>query len=196
MYLLIKLRNYRIEVFVTDKKLMELEKRIIALEKKSIVSSKKSASKTKIDSLTKDLDNVMQSHNSRFTKGMFFSGLAIPSENPNRLVRWSCSGGFKTKNEFDSFLNMASADDVSQFCSNFSSPEKMKIIRILIQEEPLTQKEILELTGLTQGQFYHHVKELVANKLIQKMKQDKYDLSPMGHVLAMSFISIINTFLK
>lgn len=183
-------------MFVSDNKIVELEKRISALEKKSVAALKKPASKTKLDSLAVDLDIVMQSHNGRFAKGIFFSGLAIPSENPNRLVRWSCSGGFKTKNEFDSFLNMASADDVSRFCSNFSSPEKMKIIRILIQKEPLTQKEILELTGLTQGQFYHHVKELIANKLIQKMKQDKYDLSPMGHVLAMSFISIINTFLK
>jgi DNA-binding transcriptional ArsR family regulator len=181
---------------VTDKKLAALEKRIIALEKKAESSSKKTVTKPKLDSLTTDLDSIMQGHGSRFTKGVFFSGLAIPSENPNRLVRWSCSGGFKTKNEFDSFLNMASGDDISRFCSNFSSPEKMKIIRILIQEEPLTQKEILELTDLSQGQFYHHVKELIANKLIQKMKQDKYDLSPMGHVLAVSFIGIINTFLK
>lgn len=179
-----------------DKKIIELEKRITALEKKSAIISTKSISKAKLDSITVDLDNLMQTHSTRFSKGIFFSGLAVPSENPNRLVRWSCSGGFKTKNEFDSFLNKASDDDISQFCSNFSSPEKMKIIRILIQEEPMTQKEILELTGLSQGQFYHHVKELIANKLIQKLKQDKYDLSPMGHVLAMSFISIINTFLK
>lgn len=181
---------------MTDKKIIELEKRITALEKKSGIIATKSVSKAKLDSITVDLDNLMQTHSSRFNKGIFFSGLAVPSENPNRLVRWSCSGGFKTKNEFDSFLNKASDDDISQFCSNFSSPEKMKIIRILIQEEPMTQKEILELTGLSQGQFYHHVKELIANKLIQKLKQDKYDLSPMGHVLAMSFISIINTFLK
>lgn len=181
---------------MSDKKLIALEKRIVALEKKVEISSKKTTSKPKLDSLTTDLDNVMQEHGGRFSKGVFFSGLAIPSDNPNRLVRWSCSGGFKTKNEFDSFLNAASADDISRFCSNFSSPEKMKIIRILIQKEPLTQKEILELTDLSQGQFYHHVKELIANKLIQKMKQDKYDLSPMGHVLAVSFIGIINTFLK
>jgi hypothetical protein len=181
---------------MSDKKLAALEKRIAALEKKTLNPIKKVPAKLKLDSLTVDLDNLMQNHKNRFAKGIFFSGLAIPSENPIRLVRWSCSGGFKTKTEFDDFLNLASADDISQFCSNFSSPEKMKIIRILIQEESLTQKEILELTGLSQGQFYHHVKELISNKLVQKMKQDKYDLSPMGHVLAMSFIGIINTFLK
>lgn len=181
---------------MNDKKLVELEKRILALEKTEEQSVKKNLVKRKEDSLTLDLDNLMQSHGKRFEKGIFFSGLAMPSENPNRLIRWSCSGGFKNKKELTSFLNMASADDISQFCSNFSSPEKLKIIRVLIEEEALTQKQVLELTGLTQGQFYHHIKELVTNKLVLKMKHDKYDLSPMGHVIAMSFIGIINTFLK
>ena len=179
-----------------EKKLATLEKRIIALETNAQKVLKKNLVKKKEDSLTLDLDNLMQNHRARFEKGVFFSGLAMPSESPNRLIRWSCSGGFKNKKEFDSFLNLASANDISQFCANFSSTEKLKIIRTLIEKEALTQKEILELTDLSQGQFYHHVKELIANKLIQKVKQDKYDLSPMGHVLAISFIGIINTFLK
>jgi predicted XRE-type DNA-binding protein len=182
---------------VIDKKLAALEKRVEELEKNAKKLTKKAVSKRKEDdSLVSDLDRLMQSHGKKFEKGIFFSGLAVPSESPERLVRWSCSGGFKNRKEFTNFLNIASADDVSQFCSNFSSPEKLKIIKVLIEEEALTQKQVLELTGLTQGQFYHHVKELVANKMIQKMKHDKYDLSPMGHVLAMSFIGIINAFLK
>lgn len=181
---------------MTDKKIVALEKRIAALEKNAKQSVSKNPIKRKEDDLTTDLDNLMQTHGKKFKKGIFFSGLAMPSENPNRFIRWSCSGGFKSNKEFNNFLNLARAEDISRFCSNFSSPEKLKIIRILIEKEALTQKEILELTGLTQGQFYHHLKELVANKLVQKEKLDKYDLSPMGHVLAMSFIGIINTFYK
>lgn len=191
--------NYVITEFgecVKDKKLLELEKRIIALEKATKQPVIKKSKNRKESELTIELDNLMQGHAKKFDKGIFFSGLALPSENPNRLIRWSCSGGFKNNNEFNNFLNLASAEDISRFCSNFSSPEKLKIIRILIEKEALTQKDILELTGLTQGQFYHHLKELISNKLVQKEKQDKYDLTPMGHVLAMSFIGIINTFLK
>jgi DNA-binding transcriptional ArsR family regulator len=181
---------------VSDKKIIELEKRIAALEKNAKQPVSKKLIKRKEDDLTIDLDNLMQVHGKRFERGIFFSGLAMPSDNPNRLTRWSCSGGFKNNKEFNNFLHLASAEDISRFCSNFSSPEKLKIIRILIEKEALTQKEILELTDLTQGQFYHHLKELVANKLVQREKLDKYDLSPMGHVLAVSFIGIINTFLK
>lgn len=181
---------------MVDKKIAALEKRITALEKIAESSPKKSVSKVKPDTIPYELDKLMQDQSHQYPKGVFFSGLAVPSENPSRLIRWSCSSGFKTKTDFKKFLNLASADDISRFCSNFSSPEKMKIVRILIEEEPLTQKEILDLTGLSQGQFYHHVKELISNQLIQKVKQDKYDLTPMGHVLATTFIGIINAFLK
>lgn len=176
-----------------NKKIASLEKRILSLEKNAVKPIKKNTSRKKDDSLTIDLDNLMQDQSKRFEKGIFFSALAMPSNNPERLIRWSCSGGFKNKKEINNFLNFASAEGISQFCSNFSSPEKVKIIRILIEEETLTQKKILELTGLTQGQFYHHVKELIINKLVQKMKQDKYDLTPFGHVMAMSMIGIINS---
>lgn len=176
-----------------DKKITSLEKRVAELEKSIQKTTKKRTSKQKEDTLTLDLDTLMQDHRKRFEKGLFFSGLAMPTETPDRLIRWSCSGGFKNKKEFNNFLNFASADDIANFCSNFSTPEKIKIIRILIEEEALTQKKILELTGLTQGQFYHHVKELIANKLIRKIKQDKYDLTSVGHVMAMSFIGIINS---
>jgi hypothetical protein len=179
-----------------NKKLLELEKRVNALERTSRKVVKTGSSRVKLDALTVDLDNLMQKHSERFKNGILFSGLAIPSDNPTRLVRWSCSGGFKNDKEFDQFIELARSEDISRFCSNFSSPEKLKIIRAMIKEGSLTQKEVLERTDLTQGQFYHHIKELVGSKLIEKLKQDKYDLSPMGHVLATSFIGIINTFLK
>ncbi|MFX3675599.1 MAG: winged helix-turn-helix domain-containing protein [bacterium] len=178
-------------------KINELEKRIIALEKLVLKPSKNTRrSKPKLDQLTVDLDNLMKIHRERFSGGVIFSGLALPSDNPNRLIRWSSSGGFKTPNDTDKFIDLATAEDISAFCSNFSSPEKMKIIRELIKDGPLSQKEILHQTKISQGQFYHHVKDMISNKLVEKPKKDFYDLSEMGHVLSVSFIGLINTFLK
>lgn len=178
-------------------KLRELEKRVALLEKLVVKPTKHSKkSTTKEDQLTIDLDNLMQTHRERFANGLVFSGLAFPSKNPNRFIRWSCSGGFKASKEVNEFLDLATAEHTSAFCSNFSTAEKMKIIKVLIKSGPLSQKEILNLTEISQGQFYHHVKDMITNKIIEKPKKDLYDLSPMGHVLSVSFIGLINAFLK
>lgn len=136
-----------------------------------------------------------EENNKRFKKGVVFSGMAIPSESDKRFVRWSCSGGFKTDKEFNGFIDQASASDISKFYQCFSSEEKLLIIRALIKVGAMSQKDILEYTGISQGQFYHHIKDLISNRLIIKEKS-VYDLSPMGHVLSVSFTVIINTFIK
>lgn len=128
--------------------------------------------------------------------GIIFSGIAMPSDNPDRLVRWSGAGGFNSVKEVNDFLDNVGDEGVSLFCSNFSSPEKLLVIKALIKDGPLNQKELLSLTKLTQVQFYHHIKDLISGKFIQKVKKDHYDTTPMGHVLALSFMGIIHSFLK
>ncbi|MBT3982048.1 MAG: winged helix-turn-helix transcriptional regulator [Bacteriovoracaceae bacterium] len=181
---------------MSTKKLKELENRIKALENLNVknISTAKST-RPKLDQLTIDLDELLVAHNKRFKKGIVFSGIAIPSENENRLIRWSCSGGFKSDKEFNEFIDQADANDISKFCQCFSSEEKLLIIRAIIKDGVMSQKQILEYTGLSQGQFYHHIKELILNRLIVKEKST-YDLSPMGHVLSVSFTGIINAFIK
>lgn len=178
-------------------KFSELEKRVAALEKQRQASPpKKKTSKPSEKEFVADLDALMQKHSQAFAKGIIFSGLAMPSTNPNRLIRWSGSGGFKNESEVDSFIDNASSEDIARFCVNFSSPEKLMIIKSLIKQGPLGQKEILEITKISQGQFYHHLKDLLASKLVEKHKKDTYDLSAVGHVLSMSFMGIINAFVK
>jgi DNA-binding transcriptional ArsR family regulator len=178
-------------------KYAELEKRITALEKQLKGSpSPKKASKPSEKEFVSDLDALMQKHSKAFAKGIIFSGLAMPSTNPSRLIRWSGSGGFKNDGEVNEFIDNASAEDIARFCVNFSSPEKLLIIKSLIKQGPLGQKEILEITKISQGQFYHHLKDLLSSKLVEKQKKDTYDLSSMGHVLSMSFMGIINAFVK
>ena len=159
-------------------------------------SSAKAKPATSEKELADDLDRLMLKHGGLFAKGLMFSGLAIPSKNPRRLVRWSGCGGFKTDKEFDQFIKNANAEVVSRFSANFSSPEKLFIIKSLIKAGPMGQKEILSATDLSQGQFYHHIKDLLSSKMVEKLEKDKYDLSPMGHVLAVSFIGLINAFAK
>lgn len=176
-------------------RLAELEKRIKKLENQNKPQKAVSSGPTK-GTLPADLDELMQKHSKSNKGGIIFSGIAMPSENPNRLVRWSGSGGFKDVQEVNDFLDKIDEAAISKFCSNFSSLEKLLIIKALIKEGPLNQKELLSLTNLSQGQFYHHIKDLIAGKFVIKSKKDQYDISPMGHVLSLSFMGIINTFLK
>lgn len=177
-------------------KIEELEKRISKLEAVMGSSPAKPSPATSERELADDLDKLMKKHSGLFAKGLMFSGLAIPSKNPRRLVRWSGCGGFKNEREFDQFIRNANAELVSQFSANFSSPEKLFIIKSLINAGPLGQKEILNETDISQGQFYHHIKDLLSSKMVEKLEKDKYDLSPLGHVLSVSFIGLINAFAK
>jgi DNA-binding transcriptional ArsR family regulator len=175
----------------------DLEKRIKNLERLVGASdTKKKLPKSTEKELAKDLDNLMNKHSGLFAKGIIFSGLAMPSTNPNRFIRWSGCGGFKNSAEVNEFIENASSEDVARFCQNFASPERLMIIKALIKEGPLGQKEILDSTNISQGQFYHHLKDLVASKLVEKKKKDTYDLSAMGHVLSLSFIGVVNAFIK
>jgi hypothetical protein len=83
-------------------------------------------------SLTSDLDKLMQKHGKAYKGGIVFSGIAIPSDNPDRLVRWSGAGGFNNRKEFEEFLDKVTDKAVSLFCSSFSSPEKLLVIKALI----------------------------------------------------------------
>ncbi len=64
----------------------------------------------------------MQKHGKANKGGIIFLGIAMPSDNPERLVGWSGAGGFKNSKEVDEFIDKVSDDAVSLFCSNFSSP--------------------------------------------------------------------------
>lgn len=176
-------------------RLAALEKRIKKLENQNKPLKSISSGPSK-GTLPADLDDLMKKHSKSHKGGIIFSGIAMPSENPNRLVRWSGSGGFKDVQEVNDFLDKIDEAAISKFCSNFSSLEKLLIIKALIKEGPLNQKELLSLTNLSQGQFYHHIKDLIAGKFVIKSKKDQYDISQMGHVLSLSFMGIINTFLK
>ena len=178
-----------------EAKLKELEKRIQKLETPSKSKKLTNAGPSK-GSLPSDLDELMQKHSKSNKGGIIFSGIAMPSENPDRLVRWSGAGGFNSSDEVNDFLDKVNDEGVSLFFSNFSSSEKLLIIKVLIKDGPLNQKDLLSLTNLTQGQFYHHIKDLINGKFVQKIKKDQYDITPTGHVLALSFMGIIHSFLK
>lgn len=178
-----------------ENKIKELEERILKLEaiKKSAKIEKTGPAK---GSLASDLDELMQRHSKTNKGGIIFTGIAIPSDKPERLVRWSGSGGFKTPKEVNDYLDNVSDEAVSLFCSIFSSAEKLHVIKALVKDGPLNQKELLAMTELTQGQFYHHIKDLIGGKFVHKIKKDQYDITPIGHMLALSFIGIIHSFSK
>jgi predicted transcriptional regulator len=174
-------------------KIKELEKRIKKLECEVFKTSKKASRKKGEKALISDLDSLMQ--NSYSKGGIIFSGVAIPSDSEDRFIRWSTSGAFDCINDINRFIDQTPIDAVFEFCQSFSSREKLQIIKSLIKNESLNQKEIVKISNITQGKFYHHVKDLLANKLV-KNKDGCYSLTPMGHVLAMSLIGLTNAFVK
>ena len=145
-------------------KASDLEKRLTRLEKAVFKDSRPATRTTKKSQLVSDLDSLMKDHHC--DGGIIFSGVAIPSKSEERFIRWSSSGNFKTVKELNKFIDDTSTDTVFDFCQSFSSKEKLSIIKALIKNESLTQKEIVKLTEITQGKFYHHIKDLISNKFV------------------------------
>ncbi len=171
----------------------DMEKRLKKLENEVFKYSKNKSSNKGNKTLVNDLDTLMKNKYSK--GGIVFSGVAIPSESGDRFVRWSTSGSFENSKEVYEYINQASTEAIFEFCQSFSSKEKLQIIKILLKNESLNQKDIVSLTGITQGKFYHHIKDLLSNKFV-KNTDSNYSLTAMGHVLAMSLIGLTNAFVK
>jgi DNA-binding HxlR family transcriptional regulator len=72
---------------------------------------------------------------------------------------------------------------IEKFFSIFSSEKRVSLMRALLNDETKTSAALKEETGLTEGQFYHHMRELAAAECLVKKDQDQYRLSNTGKIL-------------
>jgi DNA-binding HxlR family transcriptional regulator len=79
---------------------------------------------------------------------------------------------------------------ISKYFSIFSGVQRISLMRALLNEEPRTSAELKEETGLTDGQFYHHLRELAAAGCLLKKGHDQYHLSDTGKKLLLFAESI------
>jgi hypothetical protein len=66
---------------------------------------------------------------------------------------------------------------IEKFFSIFSNRQRVSLMRAMIGIESITSTELREKTGLTEGQFYHHIRELSSAECVVKKGQDQYRLS-------------------
>jgi len=72
---------------------------------------------------------------------------------------------------------------IEKFFSIFSSGKRVALMRALLDGEIKTSAVLKQETGLTEGQFYHHMRELAAAGCLLKKGQDQYRLSDTGEIL-------------
>jgi len=69
-----------------------------------------------------------------------------------------------------------------------ASPERLKLLRALSQGKTGSE-ELMEACGLTQGQFYHHLRVLEASGLVRKKRRDEYEITLHGTSALFTFLA-------
>jgi len=69
-----------------------------------------------------------------------------------------------------------------------ASPERLKLMWALSRGKT-GSAELMEAAGLTQGQFYHHLKALEASGLVRKRGRDEYEITLQGTSAFFTFLA-------
>lgn len=69
-----------------------------------------------------------------------------------------------------------------------ASPERLKLMLALTQGKT-GSAELMETAGLTQGQFYHHLRALEASGLVRKRGRDAYEIILPGTSAFFTFLA-------
>ena len=69
-----------------------------------------------------------------------------------------------------------------------ASPERLKLLWALSQGKT-GSAELMEAAGLSQGQFYHHLRALEASGLVRKRGRDEYEITLHGTSAFFTFLA-------
>jgi predicted transcriptional regulator len=72
---------------------------------------------------------------------------------------------------------------IEKFFAVFDNGKRVALMRALLSGDNRTSAALREETGLTEGQFYHHMRDLAAAECLIKGGQDQYRLSDTGKIL-------------
>ena len=71
----------------------------------------------------------------------------------------------------------------------FARKERLAILRALFGQTK-SVAELAESTGLTQGQIYHHLKELCQAEYVSSPSRNSYTLDPKGQIALMTLLAV------
>jgi DNA-binding transcriptional ArsR family regulator len=69
-----------------------------------------------------------------------------------------------------------------------ASPERLKLM-LALSRGKAGSAELMETAGLTQGQFYHHLRALEASGLVRKRGRDEYEITLHGTSALFTFLA-------
>ena len=75
------------------------------------------------------------------------------------------------------------AEDIECLFTPLGNRQRVVLLRALSHATPMGAGALRDATGLTEGQFYHHMGELYAQGYASKSGQDRYQLSDKGKVM-------------
>lgn len=84
----------------------------------------------------------------------------------------------------DGIINIDNGD-AARVGQAFGSPQKIALVRVLLQNGPQSGSQLEEKTGLTTGSLYHHLRELMHARVIESETRSRYQLTEMGRQTAL-----------
>ncbi|MBT3270176.1 winged helix-turn-helix transcriptional regulator [Candidatus Poribacteria bacterium] len=75
------------------------------------------------------------------------------------------------------------AEETERLFTPLGNRQRVVLLRALSHDAPTGSGALRDATGLTEGQFYHHMGELYAQGYTSKSGQDRYQLSDKGKVM-------------
>lgn len=97
-----------------------------------------------------------------------------PGSHPEGGRDWVISGS-----EPGPALLVQRSEGISQLAGAFSSLRRVQVAAVLVQGQR-TWADIVKATGLSPGQLYHHVQDLLAAGMLEQPERSVYRLTPLG----------------
>lgn len=95
----------------------------------------------------------------------------------------------------DDVLRSHSASEIARLFSPFGSAERLAILFSLYRSEK-TGQALCEETGLTQGQLYHHVKDLIYLGYVRQRGRNRYDITLKGRQALLTMVLMADDFAR
>ena len=93
----------------------------------------------------------------------------------------------------DSILRSHSPSEIAQKLSPFGSAERVALLYALYAAER-TQQQLCEETGLTQGQLYHHIKDLLYLGYAAQRGRNRYSITGRGRQALLTIAVMLDDF--
>ncbi len=123
---------------------------------------------------------------------MLLAGFVRTKEQKDEDVhRWSSIHGYDSFDDLADHISSANEEDIVNCCSQFSSKEKLAIIKALVKDTSMSRQQLLEESEVSQGQLNHHIKDLIALQFVERPKQDEYRMTNKGFLCAAMILSSV-----